>query len=145
MAHDSQVAREELPEVLRERKSASSRPTGKQSESLAVLRDWWALYGQIYRDDPTELLAQAFKETLQDVPADVLHEACLKAQRECPEFRPTPGRVHAIAMLILEKRQKGNRPTYLDEPITSQSEREAAMEETEEQRAALKRKLGIRV
>jgi hypothetical protein len=137
MAHDRQ-----LPEELREPSSELSKLTGKASESLAVLRDWWAVYGQIYRDDPTELLAVAFRETLQNLPASVLHEACLRAQRECPQFRPTPGKIYAIAESLLDQRQRGNRILYA--PV-SQGERDAAMEETKEQRWALKQKLGIKV
>ncbi len=123
VAHDRQLEREDQAE----QSSGLSNPTGKASESLAVLRDWWAVYGQIYRDDPTELLAVAFRETLKDVPAKVLHEACLRAQREAPQFRPSPGRVYEIAEAIMAKLQKGNRPKYLDEPPMPEEEREAAI------------------
>ena len=124
MAHEAQ-----LPKELQERKKESPTPTGKRKESLAVLADWWAIYGQIYRDDPTELLAVAFRETLQDLPAKILHDACLKAQRESSQFRPTPGRIYELAETLLEKSQTGNRPKYLDEQTLTQSEREAAVAE----------------
>jgi hypothetical protein len=141
MAHDRQV-QQELPEELQERKSASPKPTGKQSESLGVLADWWAVYGQIYRDDPTELLAVAFRETLQNLPAAVLHEACLKAQREAPQFRPSPGRIYELAQNLLEARRPGNAIRY---PEITQEEREAALEETKDFNNELREKLGLKV
>lgn len=122
MAHDRQVEREQP-----EQSGESPKPMSKVAESLEVLRDWWAVYGQIYRDDPTELLAVAFRETLEEIPAKVLHEACLKAQREAPQFRPSPGRVYEIAQAIMAKNEKGNRPKYLDEPPIPAEEREAAL------------------
>ena len=145
MAHDRQVESEQqpLPPELQEQKKESPKPTDKQSESLGVLADWWAVYGQIYRDDPTELLAVAFRETLKNLPARVLHEACLRAQRESPRFRPTPGRIYELAEAELE-RMSGNRPKYLDEPKLTQAERDQAMEETKEQREELRKKLGLK-
>jgi hypothetical protein len=140
MAHDRQ-----LPEELREPNNESPRPTGKANESLDVLADWWAVFGQIYRDDPTELLAVAFRETLKDLPAKVLHRACLRAQRESPQFRPTPGRVYEIAEALLARSQPGNRPKYLDEPKLSEEERQQALEETKPQRDELRKKLGLKV
>ena len=128
MAHDSQ-----LPQELQEPKSESLKPTNKQSESLAVLADWWQVYGQIYRDDPTEMLAVAFRETLQDLAPATLHAACLKAQRESPQFRPTPGRIYELAQYEGAKNAKGNRPAYLDEPVLSPEEREAELSSPEYQ------------
>jgi hypothetical protein len=140
VAHDRQ-----LPEELVERKKESKKPTAKQSESLAVLADWWALYGQIYRDDPTELLAMGFRETLIDLPSEILHQSCLQAQRESPEFRPRPGRIYEIARNLIEKNSpSGNRPKWLDEPQMSEAERQQALDETAEQRTALKQRLGLR-
>lgn len=126
MAHDNQ-----LPAELQEPKSESPKPTAKQSESLAVLADWWAVYGQIYRDDPTELLAVAFRETLQDLPRAALHTACLKAQRESPQFRPTPGRIYELAQWEIARNAKGDRPAYLDEKPLSDEEREAELADPE--------------
>lgn len=122
MAHDSQ-----LPKELQEPSGELSKPTSKQSASLDVLADWWSVYGQIYRDDPTDLLLTAFRETLCHLAPGVLHQACLQAQRESPAFRPTPGRIYEIAETILERNQQGNRPRYLDEPQLSQEERDAAV------------------
>jgi hypothetical protein len=140
MAHDQQLPKELQVELS----GALRKPTSKQKESLALLADWWAVYGQIYRDDPTELLAVAFRETLEDLPSAVLHEACLRAQRESPQFRPTPGRVYELAETLLQKTQRGNRPKFLDEPKTSAEEREQALEETKQQREELRKKLGLR-
>lgn len=124
MAHDRQIAEE------RERSNVLSKPTSKASASLDVLADWWQVYGQIYRDDPTELLAMAFRETLKDLAPSVLHQACLRAQRESPQFRPTPGRIYEIAEAILERTKPGNRPKYLDEPAPmTREEREQAVRE----------------
>lgn len=134
MAHDNQ-----LPAELQERKSESPKPTANRSASLAVLADWWAIYGQIYRDDPTELLALAFRETLQDLPAVLLHQSCLVAQRESPEFRPRPGRIYELVQSQIAKdAPSGNLVRY---PSVSQAERDAALEETKEQREALKKRL----
>src|SRR5947208_11807327 len=122
MAHDQQLPKE----LQAEPSGALQKPTDKASESLGVLADWWAVYGQIYRDDPTELLAVAFRETLKNLPAKVLHKACLLAQRESGKFRPSPGRVYEIAEVILERTRPSNRPEYLDKPRPSQEERDAA-------------------
>lgn len=138
MAHDRQLEPEgemiPLPSELQERKKESPKLTDKQSASLGVLADWWAVYGQIYRDDPTEILAVSFREILKpllDFP-EVLHEACLIAARESSEFRPKPGRIYEIAEGLLMCRQN-NRPKYLDEPKLTEAEREAELASPEYQ------------
>ena len=143
MAHDRQLEPEEripLPAELQERKNESSKQTDNQSESLGVLADWWSVFGQIYRDDPTELLATAFRETLAPLKPEILHQACLIACRECSQFRPKPGQIYAIAEALIAKNAKGNRPAYLDEPKPNQEERDAAIAETGE---AMRKRLGL--
>lgn len=119
----------QLPRELQERNDGLQPQTNKASASLGVLADWWAVYGQIYRDDPTELLAVAFRETLEQLKPEVLHQSCLIAQRESPQFRPTPGRIYEIAEGILAKSVEGNRPKWLDEPKMSEKDREEACNE----------------
>ena len=136
MGHDSQVPRE-LPEELREPSSDSPKPSDKVSASLGVLADWWAVYGQIYRDDPTAELLVSFREILRPLLSrpEILHEALLIAARQSPEFRPKPGRVFEIAGTIMERQRWSgqNRPKYLDEPVLSEAEREAAMQDPQYQ------------
>jgi hypothetical protein len=124
MAHDRQ-----LPEELREPSKDSPKPSDKVSASLGVLADWWAVYGQIYRDDPTAELLVSFREILKPLLSrpEVLHEALLIAARQSPEFRPKPGRVFEIAETLMERQRWSNRPKYLDEPKLSNAEREAAV------------------
>ena len=126
MAHDRQ-----LPEELREPSKDSPKPDAKQRMSLDVLGQWWEVYGQIYRDDPTKTLLVSFREILKPLLSrpDVLHEALLIGARESPEFRPKPGRIFEIAETLMVKRQQSNRPKYLDEPPLSPEEREAAIRE----------------
>lgn len=132
MAHDNQVKR--TSEETEDRKSAKT--------SLEVLRDWWALSLQVWKDDPTHELALVYRETLADIPPMLLHKAFLRVARTC-KFRPNPAEIREAAEIEAELERKGNRPAYLDEPVTSQEEREAAMEDTKEMREAFKRKLGI--
>lgn len=151
MGHDSQVPRDDemipLPPELQERKKDSPNPTSKVGASLGLLADWWALYGQMYRDDPTDALLQAFKTILGPLLSkpDVLNEALMLAARESPKFRPSPGRVFEIAETLMLRRAQmpGNRPKYLDAPKLSAEEREAAIAETSpELRAKLTGKVG---
>jgi hypothetical protein len=132
VGHDNQV--EPMREEKRGRKSVS--------KSLDVLADWWALSIQVWKDDPSRELALAFRETLQDIPAEILHKAFMRVLRTC-KFRPTPAEIREAAETEAELGKASQRPKYLDEPITSQAEREAAMEETKEIREKLKKQLGI--
>jgi hypothetical protein len=133
MAHDRQLKAEESSELTPQTKPAK--------ESLDVLADWWALYGQIYRDDPTDLLAQAYREMLQHVKPEILHKAFMRAAKNSPRFRPTPGLILEAAELESEFLLVGNLIRY---PEVSQAERDAALEETKEQRWALRQKLGLK-
>lgn len=137
MAHDRQ-----LPEELREPSKGSPILDAKVQMSLDVLGQWWEVYGQIYRDDPTEVLLVSFREILKPLLSkpDILHQALLIAARQSPEFRPKPGRVFEIAETLMERQQQmSNRPKYLDEPQTSEAERAAACEGADYQ--ALRQKL----
>jgi hypothetical protein len=135
MAHDNQVPNE--PETS----SGSSSPIAKVNASLGVLADWWALYTQIYRDDPTEELAVAFREILKPLLSrpEILNEALIVAARQSPDFRPKPGRIFEIAEGLMQRAQWRNRPKYLDEPKLSEAERLAELESPEYQ--ALKKKV----
>ena len=132
MAHDRQV------------KQTNDENEGKKSAktSLEVLREWWALSIQVWKDDPTHELALVYRETLKDIQPWVLHRAFLRVARTC-KFRPTPAEIREAADVEAELMRKGNRPKYLDEPPLSQAEREAAMEETKELREELRRKLQV--
>lgn len=146
MGHDSQVPQDEemipLPPELQERKNDLPNLSDKVIASLGLLADWWALYGQIYRDDPTDALLQAFKTILGPLLSkpNILNEALIVAARESPKFRPSPGRVFEIAETLMLRREQmpGNRPKYLNESRLTEAEREAAVAETP---AALRAKL----
>lgn len=132
MGHDSQLARE-LPEVLRERSNDSPILDSKQRTSLDILGQWWEVYGQIYRDDPTPTLLVSFREILKPLLSkpEIMHQALLIGARQSPQFRPSPGRIFEIAETLMERQQQiSNRPKYLDEPQLSEAEREAAVAET---------------
>ena len=126
MAHDRQIEREQDQP---EQSSGLQNPEAKLRMSLDVLGQWWEVYGQIYRDDPTKTLLVSFREILKPLLSkpDVLHEALLIGARESPEFRPKPGRIFEIAEALMARRQQSTRPKYLDEPPLSPEEREAAM------------------
>ncbi len=130
MAHDRQL---EPGDLIGDLSPKSALTATKQSAEkfLDVLADWWSIFGQIYRDDPTAELAVAFREVLAPLKPEILHQACLIACRECPEFRPKPGQIYEIAQSILAQRQEGNRPKWLDEPMLTAEEREAELHSTE--------------
>lgn len=142
MGHDSQVPRDDemipLPPELQERKKDSPNLSDKVQASLGLLADWWALYGQIYRDDPTVALLEAFKTILKPLLSkpEILNEALILAARESPEFRPKPGRIFEIAETLMVRRQWSgqNRPKYLDAPKLSEAEREAELSDPEYQK-----------
>lgn len=140
MGHDSQVPRE-LPLELRERSKESPKPSDKVSASLGVLADWWAVYGQIYRDDPTVELLVSFREILKPLLSkpEILHQALLIGARQSPEFRPKPGRIYEIAETLMERERWSQSSQYrIDTPKLSEAEREAAVAEMP---AALRAKL----
>jgi len=124
--------------VKAEESSALVPQTKPAKESLGVLADWWALYGQIYRDDPTDALAVVYREMLQNVKPEILHKAFMRAAKNAPRFRPTPGQILEAAEIESETVRTGNLVLY---PAVSQEERDAAMEATAEMRAEIKRKL----
>jgi hypothetical protein len=133
MGHDSQVPRE-LPVELRERSNGLPTLSDKAQQSSDVLANWWAVYGQIYRDDPTDVLLVSFQEILSPLllKPEILHQALLIAARQSPEFRPKPGRVYEIAETLMERQQQiGNRPKYLDEPKMSEQERQEVLQDAE--------------
>ncbi len=129
MAHDRQV----------ERSSSTSEDSRQLKTSLDVVADWLTVYGKVYREEISEELVLVYCETLRNVEPEVLHEAFLRALRK-NTFRPTPAAVLDAVDVILADRNPGTRIEY---PAVSQEEREAAWEETKEQRDALRAKLGL--
>jgi hypothetical protein len=134
MGHDSQIPREE--QENQSPSNASSEITKSPSASSAVLADWWPVLGQIYRDDPTPELGTAWRVALEPYPPAVLHEAILVSIRQCPQFRPTPGRIVEIIETIQERQRWSgqNRPKYLDAPKLSEAEREQELRSPEYQK-----------
>ena len=130
MAHDGQEV---------ENRIEGKRARRQSDESLEVLADWLSLFAQVYREEITEELALLYRITLVEVPAKTLHKAFLRVAKRS-KFRPTPAEVME-AVCIENEIQEAERKTVY--PIVSQDEREAAMQETEEQRNQIKKQLGL--
>jgi hypothetical protein len=130
MAHDNQ-----LPERIN-----ASNERGKRSEtSSAVVADWMTLFAETYHDPITEGTVALYCEVLKDVKPKILHKAFLRASRTS-KFKPTPAEVIEAAKIELELLQ----PPKTNYAQISVEEREAALEETKEFRATLKKFLNTK-
>ena len=129
MAHDRQLA---------ENNSERSAAREQLKRLSGTVADWLMLYAQTYREEITPEMALLYQEALSDIKPEVLHQAFLVATRIC-KFRPMPAEVRDAAQAIMARNRVGNRPTYLDEPQLSESERNAELESAEYQ--ALRRRV----
>lgn len=114
---------------------ASSKPallegTKPSKAPLAVIADWLIIFGEVYREEVTEILAVAYRIALEDLRPKLLHKAFLRAMKQS-RFRPTPAEVREAAA-VERQNEPPSRP-QLVAPQLSAEERAKALEDPEYQ------------
>jgi hypothetical protein len=80
----------------------------------------------MWKEEPSAEITLLYRETLKDIPPDLLHKAWIRAAKTS-KFRPTPAEIREAAQIEADLARRGNRPRYLDEPKLTIEEREAEL------------------